>query len=65
MLQEFVEAKEAKFEARFEATRKEKADFLKFLSGEAKAAPVVADKDAGAEFRENSDEETPAGEEEE
>lgn len=65
LLQDFVEAKEAKFEARFEATKKEKQDFLKFVSGEAKAAPVVADKEAGAEFREDSNEEAPAGEEEE
>lgn len=67
MIADFIEAKEAKVALRFEETAKEKAEYLKFISGVAKAAPVVADPDAGAAFREGASdsEDTAGGSEEE
>lgn len=61
-LQEWIDAKEAKVEARFEETRKEKEAFLKMVSGAAKPAKMkaAAAEDAAA-FRADS-EEAPAAE---
>ncbi len=53
--QEWIAAKDAKIAERFEVAAQEKADRNKLISGVAKAAPQVADEDAGAEFREDAE----------
>ena len=63
LLQEYIDAKEAKIAERMEESRKEKEAFWKMVSGEAKAVAVKQDTEAGAAFREAAEE--AAGEEEE
>jgi len=52
--QEWIDAKDAKVAERFEQTKKEKADFLKLVSGTAKPKKAVAaPEEAAAPFRED------------
>ena len=61
--QEWIDAKDAKVAERFEQTKKEKADFLKLVSGVAKPKKAVAaPEEAAAPFREDGDAEAPATE---
>lgn len=57
LLTKWIDAKEAKISARREETAKEKLDFLKQVSGEAKPKAVEADEAAAEAFREGGDSE--------
>lgn len=63
LLAEWIEAKEAKVEARFEKSREEKENFYKMLSGEVKARAKKEDtEEAAAAFREGAEGEEAAEE---
>lgn len=64
LLNEFIDAKEAKVAARFEQTAQEKLDFHKKLFGSPKKVQEVveADHSASAEFQESVTEEQPSEE---